>query len=222
MSWVAVAIGGSALIGAGASMYAADKQSESAGKALDFQRGESERQQRNFAPYLGIGERATGKLGEIMSGKMDSFFTSPDYQFRLNEGMRGLENSAAARGGLLSGNFLRGATTFGQNLASNEFQNYWNRNFETARLGQSSAAGSAASGTAMAGQIGNTMQAQGAAQASGPVGAANALTGGVQNYLMYNALGNKSVYSGSQPIAGYGNAPGQFNPNVPGGFIGYS
>ena len=224
MSWVAVAIGGSALIGGGASLYASGKQTDAANKALQYQQGADARQQKNFAPYLGIGEQATGKLGEIMSGKMDSFFTSPDYQFRMNEGMRGLENSAAAKGGLLSGNFLRGAQQFGQGLASSEFSNYWNRNADMAKLGQNSAAGTGALGQQAAGQIGNTMMAQGAAQASGPVGAANALTGGAQNYLFYNALQNRpgSAYAGSLPFGGYGNSPGQFNPNVSGGFMGYS
>lgn len=214
MSWVAVAIGGSALVGAGASVYASGKQSDAAGKALQYQQQADQRQQQNFAPYLDLGKQATGNLGDIMSGKMDSFFTSPDYNFRFNEGMRGLENSAAARGGLLSGNFLRGAQTFGQNLASSEFQNYWNRNFQAAGLGQNSAAGTGALSAQMAGQVGNTMQAQGAAQASGPVGAANALTGGAQNYLFYNALQNRAqpafgggpmnIYSGSVPVVGPG------------------
>jgi hypothetical protein len=224
MSWVAVAIGGSALVGGGASLFASNKQSKAAQQALQYQQGADARQQKNFAPYLQLGEQATGKLGDIMSGKMDSFFTSPDYNFRVQEGMNALQNSAAARGGLLSGNAMRGITSFGQNLAAGEFQNYWNRNFQAAGLGQNSAAGSGALGAQMAGQIGNTMQAQGAAQASGPVGAANALTGGAQNYLFYNALQNRpgSAYAGSVPFGGYGNSPGQYNPNVAGGFLGYS
>jgi len=225
MSWVAVAIGGSALIGGGASLLAADKQSDAAGQALAFQKQTDARNQQNFEPYLGIGKDATNKLSGIMSGDMTNFFASPDYQFRFGEGMRGLENSAAARGGLLSGNFLRGATDYGQKAASQEFGNYWNRLQETARLGQNSAAGSGALGVQSAGQIGNTTMAQGAADASGYVGAANAVTGGAQNYLFMNAMQNRpgSVYSGSSAIGGgYGNSAGQYNPNVPGGFLGYS
>lgn len=220
MSWVAVAVGGSALIGAGASYAAAGKQSEAAGEALAYQKQADARTQKNFEPYLGIGKQATGQLGQLMSGDTSNFFTSPDYQFRFNEGMRGLENSAAARGGLLSGNFLRGATNYGQGAASQEFGNYWNRIMQTAQLGQNSAAGSGSLGVQSAGQVGNTMMGQGAAEASGYVGAANAVTGGAQNYLMMNALQNRSVYSGSTPIGGYGNSPGQWNPNVSGGIMG--
>lgn len=219
MSWVAVAIGGSALIGAGASVYASGQQSDAAGQALRYQQQADRRQQKNFEPYLGLGQQAAGKIGGLMGGDMSNFFASPDYQFRFGEGMRGLENSAAARGGLLSGNFLRGITDYGQKTASNEFGNYWNRLQETARLGQNSAAGSGALGVQSAGQIGGTMQNLGAAQASGVVGAANAFTSGAQNYAFNNALGSRSVYSGTSPL-GYGNSPGQYNPNLPYGGMG--
>lgn len=218
MSWVAVAIGGSALVGAGASAYASGKQSKAAQQALAYQQQADQRQQKNFAPYLGLGEQAAGKLGELSSGNMGSFFTSPDYNFRVNEGINALQNSAAAKGGLLSGNAMRGITAFGQNLGASEFQNYWNRNFETAKLGQNSAAGTGALGVQSAGQVGNAYNGLGAAQASGAVGAANALTGGAQNYLFYNALQNRpgsaypmnttpNFFSGSAPV-GYLGTPG--------------
>jgi hypothetical protein len=45
----------------------------------------------------------------------------------MSEGMKGLERSAAARGGLLSGGTLKGIQRFGQDLASQEFQNAFNR-----------------------------------------------------------------------------------------------
>lgn len=51
----------------------------------------------------------------------------PGYQFRLREGQRALESSAAARGGLLSGGFARGLTRYAQDAASQEFQNAFGR-----------------------------------------------------------------------------------------------
>lgn len=68
---------------------------------------------------------------------MDQFEQDPGYAFRQSEGMRALERSAAARGGLLSGNMLKGVQRFGQDLASQEYQNAFNR-YQTernARLG---------------------------------------------------------------------------------------
>lgn len=51
----------------------------------------------------------------------------PGYQFRQDEARRALEASAAARGGLLSGSTLRGVTDLSQTLASQEYQNAYNR-----------------------------------------------------------------------------------------------
>jgi hypothetical protein len=53
--------------------------------------------------------------------------TDPGYLFRLGEGQKVLENSAAARGGLLSGQTGKALQQYGQNFASNEFSNVYNR-----------------------------------------------------------------------------------------------
>ena len=51
----------------------------------------------------------------------------PGYQFRLKQGMDALQNSAAARGGLLSGGTGRALNDYAQNSASNEYSNVYNR-----------------------------------------------------------------------------------------------
>lgn len=58
---------------------------------------------------------------------MEQFQQDPGYGFRFKEGLRALESSAAARGGLLSGNQMRGVTRFGQELGSQEYTNAFNR-----------------------------------------------------------------------------------------------
>jgi hypothetical protein len=58
---------------------------------------------------------------------MADFEADPGYAFRLSEGMKALDASAAARGGLLSGNTLRGAIKYGQDAASQEYTNAFNR-----------------------------------------------------------------------------------------------
>lgn len=55
------------------------------------------------------------------------FKADPGYGFRMKEGMQALDRSAAARGGLLSGATLKGAERYGQDLASLEYQNAYNR-----------------------------------------------------------------------------------------------
>ena len=68
-----------------------------------------------------------------------NFMTDPGYEFRLNEGQRVLERGAAAKGGLLSGGFGRKAIRYGQDYASGEYTNVYNRISNIAGLGQVSA-----------------------------------------------------------------------------------
>lgn len=51
----------------------------------------------------------------------------PGYQFRLNEGEKALERSAAARGDILSGGTAKAIQKYGQDYASNEYGNVYNR-----------------------------------------------------------------------------------------------
>jgi hypothetical protein len=51
----------------------------------------------------------------------------PGYAFRLSEGQKALERSAAARGGLISGGALKAATRYGQDMGSQEYGNAFNR-----------------------------------------------------------------------------------------------
>lgn len=49
---------------------------------------------------------------------------STGYQFRMDQGMAGIEGSRAARGVLNSGATAKELTSYGQNMASQEFGNY--------------------------------------------------------------------------------------------------
>ena len=116
----------------------------------------------------------------------------PGYQFRLQQGQEATNRMANMSGGLLSGNALKGQEDYTQGLASQEFTNAFNR-FQTGRqniyntlagiagLGQNSTNTSATAAGNAANSVGNTIQNIGAAQAGGTVGAANAITGGIQN-----------------------------------------
>jgi hypothetical protein len=50
----------------------------------------------------------------------------------MSEGLKAVDRQAAARGGLISGNALKASQTFGQDMASQEYQNAFNR-FQTIR-----------------------------------------------------------------------------------------
>lgn len=53
----------------------------------------------------------------------EEVFSDPSYQFRLNEGLKALERSAAARGMLRTGNTLQDLMKYGQDYASQEYAN---------------------------------------------------------------------------------------------------
>jgi len=63
---------------------------------------------------------------------MSDYTADPGYQFRLDQGNRGIEASAAARGGSLSGATMKALSEFNQGQASQEYQNSVNR-FNTNR-----------------------------------------------------------------------------------------
>jgi hypothetical protein len=55
----------------------------------------------------------------------------PGYQFRLSEGQRALERSGAARGVTNTGGNMKGLLDYGQQAASQEYGNVYNRNLNT-------------------------------------------------------------------------------------------
>lgn len=64
-----------------------------------------------------------------LTGGLDpnNFETDPSYQFRKQQGMDGLQSSAAASGGLLSGAALKSLNRYNSDLASQEYGNAWQR-----------------------------------------------------------------------------------------------
>ena len=90
--------------------------------------------QQQMMQLLGIGgDQTAADYGAAAKPfGMDQFQQDPGYAFRQSEGMRALERSAAARQGLLSGSALKGIQRFGQDLASQEYQNAFNR-YQTER-----------------------------------------------------------------------------------------
>jgi hypothetical protein len=214
---------GSAVIGAGASIFGANKAADSQKKAakkqakltklsLAQQKEALERQIALQEPFRQVGVNALAKYPEAAAPSytpfgMPQFQTDPGYNFRMSEGVKALERSAAARGLLSSGSTLKGITQYGQNVASDEYQNAFNRYLlEQTKmreermapleyqigLGQAAASGQAANIGTTAGQTSQLMQNLGDIQAQrGNVQAA-------QYMGTANALGNVA-----QAVGGY-------------------
>ena len=181
MPWMALAIGGSALLGASASKSAAGTQAASADRATELQERMFNKQLELQEPFRQAGVNALNKMqsGDVM-GMMD-----PSYKFRLGEGMKALDRQAAARGGLISGGALKAAQRYGQEFASNEFGNAYNRLASMAGFGQTATGAQSSAAGQFGTNAGNLMTGAGAARASGYVGGANALTSGLGQYMNY-------------------------------------
>lgn len=194
------AIIGSALLGAAASRSASKTQAGAAQQAADISQQQYEQTRQDLEPWRKAGEGALNKLiplSEYQKFGMDQFQQDPGYAFRLSEGQKALDRSAAARGGLISGGALRAATRYGQDMGSQEYQNAFNRyqierNAQLAPLqslagiGQTTATQLGQTGATNAANVGNYLTGGAAAQAAGQVGMANAFTGGLGTYLNYN------------------------------------
>jgi len=121
---------------------------------------------------------------------MQDFQQDPGYAFRMSEGLKALDRQAAARGGLISGAALKATTRYGQDQASNEYTNAFNR-YQTNRAnqlnplqslmgaGQTAANTVGTAGQNYANQAGEAYMGAGNARASGYIGGANALSGAI-------------------------------------------
>lgn len=217
---IETAILGSAVLGAASSRSASRTQAKAAQAGIDAQREMFERQVELQEPWRQAGVNALAKLQGAVDYTpfgMSQFQQDPGYAFRLAEGQKALERSAAARGGLLSGATGGALQQYGQNLASQEYQNAFNRYQaeRAARLGplQSLAGVGQTAAQTLGGQAGayganmaNLLGSVGAARAAGNIGMANALAGGVSQYLNYQGQQNllNALRGGGGSAIGYG------------------
>lgn len=187
-----------------AAAKAANIQANSADQATQLQRDMFNKQVELQQPYQEAGVNALNKMqsGNVM-GMMD-----PSYQFRLGEGLKAIDRQAAARGGLISGGALKAAQRYGQDYASTEFGNAYNRLASLAGIGQTATntMGNAAGQFGV--NAGNNMMAGANARASGYVGGANALTSGLSgaaNMYQSNQMMNAIQANGLNQRYGMGN-----------------
>lgn len=135
-------------------------------------------------PYAGINQGMGGFGSLSRSFGMSDFQADPGYAFRMAEGQKALQRSAAAKGGLMSGAALKAINQYGQDLASQEYQNAYNRYNSNqtnlfnrlgslAGVGQTSANTLGSLGQNSASNIANTMMDAGNARAGGIAGRAN-------------------------------------------------
>jgi|GEM_PF-999767 len=216
------AILGAGILGAGASIWgankAADAQKDAAKQAaaaqreaMEYQKANYEKASGNLSPFIQTGQGANNLLASfyglngaapLNDNVLQSFYNSPDYKFALKGGSEALDNSAAAKGSVLSGNQIRAQTEYGQGLATQNLQNYFTK--LAAMSGQGITAGGYLGniGTGVGSQvgtsannIGNSIMAGGTAEASGILGTVKGINSGLNALSLYNQM-SKSSYGG--------------------------
>jgi hypothetical protein len=194
---------------------------DAANAGVQLQRDQFDYQKQIQAPYLdpktGAGPLALKALQDQTAANhqftMADYQTDPGAAFRLSEGLKALDNSASARGGVLSGNALKGVNDYAQNTASQEYGNAFNR-YMAQRGAQTntlqSLAGMGQTATQQVGQASQNfatqasqgLQTAGNAGAAGWLGVGNALNNGLTSASAYNQ-GN-SLVTALQNLAGKG------------------
>lgn len=210
---VGAAIVGGALISGAMGSKAAGKSARAQRRAAEASIAEQRRQfdltRADAAPYRKVGSQALFSLADMMGVKTENpyepgtpehtafqnretydFQKSPGYQFRLEEGMKGLERSQAGR--RLGGRAAKEALRYGQGYASGE------RGAEISRLATLAGFGPPTVGAGMPTGIPGTIERGGAAQAqAGVAGAAmtnQAIQGGLGNYMQWQQYNQGGGY----------------------------
>ena len=193
---------GGAMSARGASQ-AADTQAAAADRSAALQKEMFDLQRAGQEPFRQAGLTSQNRLMELLGlggdtgaagyGKYGRDFSMADYQadpgyaFRLGEGQKALERSAAARGGLISGGALKAATRYGQDMGSQEYQNAFNR-YQTSRanqlqplgnlmsMGQSAASNQGTAAGNYGTNAGQAYMAGGQATAAGQLGMGNTIS----------------------------------------------
>lgn len=183
---VAAVVAGSVIAGAVSAKGAKDAAKTQAGaaqqasdQAVAEQRRQYDLTRQDQAPWMEAGRNALATLQNPLA----NFQASPDFAFRQQQGMQGIERSAAARGGAFSGNALKALNEYNSNLASGEFGNWWGRQSQLAGFGQDATNAVGQFGARTSDNISDSYQRAGQtigdANAMGKIGASNALAGSV-------------------------------------------
>jgi len=238
---------------------AADTQADAANRTADMQNAQWQQTQNNLKPYMQAGTnlipQLLGAMGYLPQGNanggydltgydptnplMQTFHAptqaeaeaTPGYQFTLDQGLRAVQNSAAARGLGTSGAALKGATGYATGLANTTYNDVFNRALQTFNTnygsaanrvnrlsavvnnGQNAASTNGSLGAQAMNSIGDTMMGGANAAAAGRVGSANALASGANsiggNALLYGMMKNNA----GGPSGSTGSWGTQFNPN---------
>lgn len=213
---------------ASATESAAQKSADASRYATDLQKQMWQQQVETQKPWVTAGTGAVNQLAASLApgGQYATPFSQtnwqqdPGYQFRLSEGLKAIDQQAAARGGLISGAALKAAQRYGQDMASQEYQNAFNRYYtertnmlnplqSLAGLGQTSANQVGAMGSQYGANVGNLTMTNAANQANAGLAASNVRAS--QYGQIGKALGNTNWNQVGNWLTGSGGTTGTYS-----------
>ncbi len=207
-----------AIIGAGGALGAgflasnsADKaakaQENAANRAADVQLKMYRQTRKDLKPYSAVGLPAMRSMASMYGltpgstafndKSLEAFRAAPDYQIAMREGMRALDNTAAARGMLKSGGTIKGAMEYASDLGTRKLDDYMARLAQMAGMGQNAAARTGSAAMQTGSGLANTYLGAGEAAASGIIGSGNAWGNAMSNAAdnaIYALERNPSAY----------------------------
>lgn len=216
MSWAMVAGAAITVVGGAINNNQAKKGQQAALKGQDAATAEQRRQydqsREDMLPWLEAGQRSLGDLERLNSGDTSSFFKSPDYQFRYDQGLQGLSRMAAARGNFRGGATDRDIIDYNQGQATQAYSDFYNRKAGLAGVGQTQSQSLASLGQNYATNVGNIAQNTGLLQqqyhqqrGDNYGQAAAGIVGGLNNWYQNNSArngGGTGWYLGNNPGRG--------------------
>lgn len=189
---------------------AANAQTRAADAATEEQRRQFDLTRADQQPWMQAGQNALTQMQALNSGDFSSFKESPDYQFAFDQGLQGLDRSAAARGSLYSGGHSVDLMKFGQGLASQNYNQFYNRLAGLSGTGQTTASGLGTLGQQYANNVGTIGMKNADNMASSYQQSANA------NSQLAGALGGAFNKWYSRNSANNGGGTGWYIGNKPG------
>lgn len=126
------------LLGAAGDIYGYKKGKDDIEDIQRIYQQQSARAAAQINPYAQAGQTA---LGNLMGDPSQMLQQDPGYQFRLQQGQQAVERSLAAQGLGQSGAALKAAQEYGQGLADQTYQDYFNRQNAIASQGLGASSG---------------------------------------------------------------------------------
>ena len=221
MTWIAVAVVGSNIVGG---LISSNAQSDAANTAADAQTQANEagiaEQQRQFdaiqkllAPYVNAGSGALTSQQNLigLNGNgpqqeaIDALQQSPQFTSALKLGQDSILSNASATGGLRGGNVQAALAQFSPQLLSQMINDQYSRLGGLTSLGQNSAVMQGNAGMATGNNVTQLLSQVGQAQAGGAIGQGRATAGWVNS-----ATGALGQFAGMGGFKGWGSPTSPF------------